>query len=254
MKSSDHNLSVIRPDLLASQPEISACFTLKNEDHQPQDSTIAGLNLGYNTAESESVVRQNRSILLHQLALDSNEIAYADQVHSNRIQLVSEGGTYGATDGLVTTIPGLALAIQVADCAAVLLWDAAHYVVGAFHAGWRGAVAEIVPRGIQMMLEHGAEADDLAAFISPCISQANFEVGPEVAEQFPSAFVDEIHYAKPHVDLKAFLSHQMRGEGVHPSKIEVHAGCTVADAPDFYSYRREGDHSGRMMGIIQIER
>ncbi|MCW9707224.1 peptidoglycan editing factor PgeF [Fodinibius salsisoli] len=254
MSSSSTKLSLIQPSMLDQDESINIWFTFKNEHHYFPESRINGLNLGFNTLDSEAAVTQNRSLLLSELNLDSEWVAYADQVHSNRVQVVSEGGTYSSTDGLVTTLPGLTLAIQVADCAAVLIWDPINYVIGAFHAGWRGTVSDIVPRGIALMLQQGAKREQLRAFISPCISLQNFEVGPEVAEQFPDKYVDWDSYTKPHVNLKGFLHTQLVDEGLNEESIEIHPACTIENAQKFYSYRREGERSGRMMGIIQISR
>ncbi len=169
------------------------------------------------------------------------------------IGFVSEGGTYPSTDGLVTKIPGLTLAIQVADCAAVLLWDATNNVIAALHVGWRGAAGNIVLRGIEEVVRQGGEAKHLKAFVSPCISQKNFEVGIEVAEQFPDRVVNYTDFEKPHVDLKAFINNQLRSAGISEQNIEIRPECTIDDADQFYSFRREGKNSGRMMALISIQ-
>lgn len=254
MRISNNDFSYITPRALAGIKSIDAWFILKNQHYSSVGSRIEGLNLGFNTPDSEKTVIQNRSLLLSELDIDSEWIAYADQVHSNKIQVVGDGGTYSSTDGLITTLPGLTLAIQVADCAAVLLWDTSNHVIGAFHAGWRGAIAGIIPKGVQSMVEQGGDREQIKAFVSPCLSQKNFEVGPEVAELFPPSFVDENSYRKPHVDLKGYLTHQLREEGINASHIEVREECTFDEADDFYSYRREGSESGRMVALIRMKR
>lgn len=254
MRTSDNNFSCLTPGALGETKDIDAWFTLKNRHYSSPDGRIDGLNLGFNTPDSEAAVTTNRSLLLAELGIDPGRVAYADQVHSDNIQLVSEDGTYSATDGLITTLPGLTLAIQAADCAALLLWDASSWVIGAIHAGWRGAAAGIVSKGVRSMVREGADPGQLKAFVSPCLSQKNFEVGTEVAELFPSSYVDENSYRKPHVDLKGFLAGQLRAAGLKPSHIEVRKECTFDDAGDFYSYRREGGESGRMMALIRMRR
>lgn len=254
MDSSNTKLSVIQPKILDQDEAVNVWFTLKNRQQSNPESKIRGLNLGFNTSDSQAAVAQNRELLLSQLNLDPEWVAYADQVHSNRVQQVSEGGTYSSTDGLITTLPGLTLAIQVADCAAVLLWDAENYVIGAFHAGWRGTVSDIVTRGIELMAGQGARAENIKAFVSPCISLLNFEVGEEVAEQFPDEYVDWENYRKPHVDLKGYLHKQLVDAGLKEQNIEVHPECTIEGSDSCYSYRREGEQSGRMMGVIQISK
>lgn len=252
MKNSKTSFSRISPAILEEGEGVRAWFTLKNDWYDPGSGEIRGLNLGFNTPESTDIVKKNRSALISDLQLDEEWIAYAEQVHSNRIRVVSQGGTYPSTDGLITRVPGLTLAIQVADCAAVLLWDSTNSIVGALHAGWRGAAGDIVPQGVEKMIEQGADPRKMKAFVSPCISLKNFEVGQEVADQFPDEFVDYEHYRKPHIDLKEFLNHQLLEAGIPRSGIEVREECTIDQQSDFYSYRREGEQSGRMMALIQI--
>lgn len=250
--SDNLSIDLIRPRFAEASEEIEAWFTQKNANKINTGGLIRGLNVGLNTGEDRDRVQANRQLLFSSLHIDPDWVAMGKQVHSNRVQHVSTGGLFDNTDGLVTNIPGLALAIQVADCAAVLLADPANSVVAALHAGWRGAVGDIVPRGIELMGRYGAVPGEMVAFVSPCISQKNFEVGEEVAELFPDLFVDRNSYAKPHVDLKGFLKWQLREAGLSDEKIEVHNGCTIEEAQRFYSYRREQQKSGRMFGMIQL--
>lgn len=245
-------IKVIRPEVFAGQKDVQAFFTLKNAQLQNREAFVEGLNLGYNTQEIPEVVTQNRQLLLAELRIDRDWIAFANQVHSNRVTIVNEGGTFAETDALITQIPGLALAIQVADCAAVLLADSDKKTIAAVHAGWRGAAGDIVLRTLEKMKTLGARTENCRAFISPCISVANFEVGDEVADQFPPQFVDAYSYKKPHVDLKGFLVHQLLEAGLPEINIEVNPECTIEKGDRYYSYRREKDQSGRMMAVIKL--
>lgn len=251
MKKSETKFSLIKPNF-ADNEGVRAWFTRKNQMYGTETHSIPGLNLGFNTSEKKELVTKSRLELLANLDIDPDWVAYADQVHSNRIRFVTEGGTYPTTDGLITKIPGLTLAIQVADCAAILLWDAANKVIGALHAGWRGAAGNMAPMGVEKMTEQGAHPQKIKAFVSPCISLKNFEVGQEVADQFPEMFVNYEGYKKPHLDLKGFLKQQLMETGIPDSQVEIRDECTIGDAKQFYSYRREGKQSGRMMGLIQI--
>ncbi len=243
-------IDLIRPNLLNDET-LSSWFSLRNQGSVHPNRAIAGLNLGLNTEEAEDVIMANRERLLNELGLDAHQIAYAVQVHKTNIEFVEHGGTYPNTDGFVTTQQNLALAIQVADCAAILFGDPVNKVIGAAHAGWRGAAGNIVPKTIAKMKELGAEVKQMKVYVSPCISTANFEVGDEVAEQFPDQFVDRTHYEKPHVNLKEFIRDQLLSEGMMESKIELDISCTIDDEK-FYSYRRQKEKSGRMMGIIKL--
>ncbi|MDR9419011.1 peptidoglycan editing factor PgeF [Gracilimonas sp.] len=244
-------IKFIKPSIFESEV-IDSWFTLRNHYLIQTDNDIPGLNLGLNTAEKESIVLKNRKLLAQEIDTNEELIAFGRQIHKTDIKYVIEGGTYQKTDGFVTDTPGLALAIQVADCAAILLADEKNKVIGAAHAGWRGAVANIVPKVIDKMVQLGAEEQHIKAYISPCISQVNFEVGEEVASEFPKEFVDRKKYKKPHVDLKGFIRHQIIQSGMLGSNIELDESCTI-EGEQFYSYRRQGQKSGRMMGIIKLK-
>jgi len=218
-----------------------------------EDRDIPGLNLGLNTSEDPEVIRENRRWLLDYLNISGEWFADARQIHGNHVKVVVKGGTYSKTDGLITRVPGLALGIQVADCAAMLLAGALTHVVGAFHAGWRGARGGVLQKAVRKMTELGSRPEDIHAFISPSICQEHFEVGKEVAGQFPDRHVDYQSFSKPRLNLKGFLVKQLKEQGIPETNIEMHKGCSVGESRKYYSYRREEDRSGRMIGIIRIK-
>lgn len=229
---------------------ISSWFTKKGESVQ-DDFKVEGLNLGFNTNDEEETVEGNRNFLANNISTKITNIAFANQVHGYEILEVKKGGIYQDIDGFITTEKGLALAIQVADCAAVLLADSNAGIISAVHAGWRGAEASIVPKAIQKMVALGADLEDVEVFISPCISQEKFEIGEEVASKFPDEFIDRKNYSKPHLDIKGFIKSQLLNAGIFESNIEIESSCTFSEA-DYYSYRRDGSKAGRMMGIIKL--
>ena len=243
-------IKLIKP-LLLNDESISSWFSLRNHDSVRPNTNIPGLNLGMNTEEVEEIILQNRKLLLDEIGLDVHQVAYAIQVHKTKIEVVTNAGTYPDTDAFVTTKKDMALAIQVADCAAVLFGDPKNRVIAAAHAGWRGAAGNIIPKTLDKMLSLGAEPKNIKAFISPCISLKNFEVGEEVASEFPDQFVDRDRFEKPHIALKEFIRYQLLEHGMMESKIELDTHCTIDDEK-FYSYRRQKGKSGRMMGIIKL--
>lgn len=243
-------IDLLKPENL-NDSEISSWFTLRNHLKINSGNRIPGLNLGLNTDESVSEVLANRELMAEKLHIDSDRIAFAVQIHKTDVQVIEQAGIYDNTDSMVTSTSGMALAIQVADCAAVLLGDPENKVIGAAHAGWRGAAGGVLINTIQAMKKLGARSDQIKAFISPCISLKNFEVGDEVAAEFPDQFVDRTHFKKPHVDLKGFLKWQLKEEGIEEPNILVNEHCTK-DNENYYSYRRQKDKSGRMMGIIKL--
>lgn len=249
MKSSQ--LKLLKPNIFTSD-RTSAWFSLKNPQLVHDSSKIAGLNLGLNTDEKSEIIFKNREALGKQINTPIHKIAFANQIHSNEILEVSEGGIYDNLDGFISNTKGIALAIQVADCAAVLLADEINGVIGAAHAGWKGAVNAIVSNTVSKMCKIGADSENIKAFISPCISLANFEVGEEVAEKFPERFVHRLGFEKPHVDLKNYVKEELLNNGILIQNIEMNTECTIEREDKFYSYRRESSKSGRMMGIIKL--
>ena len=245
------SIEIIQPEIFKNIKGVSAIFTLANREKNFGSDSKKGLNLGLKTTESFSEFSSNLSQLSKQTGTSLDEIALAEQVHKNSIEIVDKPGIYKETDGFITSTAGLALGIQVADCAAILIADPVNRIVGAFHAGWRGAVAEIVPIGIDLMINQGALADQMYVYVSACISLVNFEVGPEVADKFPDKYCDHKSYRKAHVDLSGFIKEQIIGKGVPEKNIEVSGNCTIED-DRYFSFRRERDDAGRMLAVIKL--
>lgn len=182
------------------------------------------------------------------------EVAWCDQVHGSDLLHVSQAGKGSMPcDGLWTMERNLTLAIRIADCAAILLADPATGWIAALHAGWRGAVADILPQALKIATQQGVDLRDLRFWLSPCIGATAFEVGPEVAAQFPDQFVvQEGATTHPHVDLKAFLVHQAVEAGLEPSNIDLDwDACTRTESERYWSYRALGDDAGRMVALLQ---
>jgi len=203
--------------------------------------------------DTASCVEENRRRFCAALDTDPAWLATAGQVHGSTVRVIDAPRHEPFCDGLVTTTPGLLLAIAVADCAAVLLADPKHGVAGACHAGWRGTVRHIAADTVATMTDHGAVLDQIRAYVSPCLSQQAFEVGPEVAEQFDNAVVEPPDdTARPHVNLKAALHRQLETAGVPAGALEVSDRCTMQESDHFFSYRAADDSTGRMFGAIVL--
>lgn len=241
-------------DIFSPYSNVNGWFTKKNSGGSQSGDTVSGLDCGSNTATAEEVVTQNRKKVCDAAGLELSGVAFAGQVHGVRIEIVNRGGTYPETDALITQKYGITLAIQVADCAAVLIADPESNIIAAVHAGWRGAVADIIPKTItDMQRLANARPDRMLVYISPCISQIYFEVGTEVALQFPDRFVDYDSFEKPHANLKGFIYHQLRKAGIPEKQIESDSGCTYRNSHEYFSYRRERDKAGRMLALIQLK-
>ncbi len=168
-------------------------------------------------------------------------MATAKQVHSDQVLVAPHPGQFGPGDALISNRPGVIVAIRTADCLPVLIVDPKTRAVAAVHAGWRGVVAEIVPKAVDAMrLEFGSQPEDLEIAIGPGIGPCCFEVGPEVAVQFGLN-------GRTKVDLAGTLVRQLRRNGVTDGQISPSGLCTYCNAELFESYRRDRDKAGRMI-------
>jgi YfiH family protein len=161
---------------------------------------------------------------------------------------------------LVTTAPGLALGILTADCAPVLLADRAAGVIGAAHAGWRGAIDGVLEATIDAMVGLGATREAITAAVGPTISQAAYEVGPEFLDRFREEEAGLERFFAPaagdrlRFDLPGFVLHRLREAGI--AEAEWIGRCTYSDPARFFSYRRtthagEPDY-GRLISAIRL--
>lgn len=227
----------------------------------PQSS----LNLSLVPWDVQSNVHENRRRFLTALHLEDAQLATLSQVHSDRLYILDENtpAENGRTEGdaLATRRNGIATAVQVADCFPILMVDARRRVVAAIHAGWRGILARIVEKtAAGLCSAFGTDPADLVTAIGPGIRSCCFEVGPEVVEQFheayPRAQLSRPHPTRAHkylLDLMQPLQIQFQDAGLKADRVFDQSGCTSCNTDEFFSYRREGRHSGRMMGVIALK-
>jgi YfiH family protein len=221
-----------------------------------------GLNLARNVGDDPAAVLENHKRFAVAVGYAPQQLYEATQVHGARVLAVSAGadveGLRGEeADALITDVPGAVLGIRVADCAAVLLATADGRVVGAVHSGWRGTVANIVGKSVDVLCElAGVHARQVYALVCPHIGVDAFEVGGDVVEAISRA-LPGVHGLlqsgprRPHLHLgKAILS-QLEASGVPPAHVEQLPGCTFQDAARFYSFRRDGASAGRHLAVVQ---
>jgi YfiH family protein len=220
----------------------------------------AGLNCGPGSGDDADAVAENRSrVAAH---LGAATLLSLHQVHSPDVVTVTGPwqGERPKADAMVTDRPGIALGILTADCAPVLFADREAGVVGAAHAGWKGAVGGVVEATLAAMAALGARRERVVAAIGPTISQRAYEVGPEFVERFLDEDPEHARFFaggagdRAMFDLPGFLLARLREEGVAVATWTGH--CTYADAARFFSYRRtthrgEGDY-GRLVAAIMV--
>jgi len=189
-----------------------------------------------------------------ELGVSDLPLVRASQVHGSRIVRVEERPARGETvdagpcDAIVTRLPGIGLVVQTADCVPVLL--AASDAIGAVHAGWRGAAANVAGAAAKSFLASTGDPGSIRAWLGPAIGPCCYEVGGEVAEQFAGEFVREGAGGKYRLDLPAVVRSQLEAAGILPGKIAVSAACTRCGGERFASYRRDGQRAGRMIALI----
>lgn len=212
---------------------------------------FASFNLGDHVGDAPAAVSTNRARLARRIGLPQSDVVWMDQVHGTRIARVtrSPGGAVPATDGLVTDRPGLALAVLTADCVPVLAADEVAGVIGAVHAGRKGAVAGIIPSLIGAMTSLGADAERITVLLGPAATGRHYELPDELADEVEAALPGSLTQTvagTAGVDLRAGIRVQLAGLGV--SRVDADPRCTIAEE-SLFSYRRQG-RTGRQASVI----
>ncbi|PHQ98706.1 MAG: polyphenol oxidase [Marinosulfonomonas sp.] len=221
-----------------------------------------GLNCGHGSSDQTQAVTLNRERVANTMDVGAAALTSVHQYHSAKVLTLTApiSGARPKADAMVTATPDIALGILTADCAPVLFADTQAGVVGAAHAGWKGAIGGILEATLDAMEALGATRSNTAAVIGPCISQAAYEVGPEFMDIFIADDPDHARFfaggtaGRVQFDLPAFGLHRLRKAGVGQAEWSRH--CTYRDADRFYSYRRsvhqkEADY-GRLISVIRI--
>lgn len=208
------------------------------------------LNLGRSTADDPEAVSENRRRLLASVGASPERLVTAGQVHGARVVRVDEPGHSPECDALLTTRPHLALAVTTADCMSILY--AAPGAVAAAHSGWRGTAAGMPALALAAVCDAaGVSPAEVHVSFGPCIRVCCYEVGEEVAGDFPEAAVQR-GAGRPHLDLPRAAKLQLEAAGLPAEGIFDSGACTACDADLYYSYRRDGAVTGRHWGVAVL--
>ena len=224
---------------------------------------FASMNAGLGSGDDIEAVKKNRAKAAAALGVAPDHLVSGYQVHGKDVAIVTGPmAERPKVDGLVTSTPGVALGVLSADCGPLLFADAEAGVIGAAHAGWKGALQGVYRSTVEAMEKLGARREHIVGVIGPTISQAAYEVGPEFPAPYLAADTGYAKYFIPSVkerhhmfDISRFLSDQMREIGVgHVVDLGL---CTYADEKRFFSYRRathrgEKDY-GRLLSAIALK-
>lgn len=217
----------------------------------------AALNLSSGWGDDPACVRENFERLGRDVGAELSDLATIRQVHGRAMLRACQIDSSSEADGIwahrADAGPEL-FGVRTADCVPLLLATRDGALVAAVHSGWRGTVADIAGAAVDALLAQGARVDGIMAAIGPCIETRAFEVGDEVADQFPAAHVDRSYEGRPHVDLVGCVREQLIRKGVMARHIERVGGCTHDHPKDYFSYRRDGRPTGQLLAFIGWQR
>lgn len=215
------------------------------------------------TGDSEDIYAGFRHELAVSCEAEESSFVFPRQTHSDRIAVVNSenfANTIDDTDALITSEKGLFICVQTADCVPVLLFDPVKKVVAAVHAGWKGTISKIAGKTVAKMTEtFGCNPADIVAGIGPSIHMHAYEVGPEVVEAVEANFSNSPALLKPsmnsghaYFDLWEANQTVLLEAGIREENIEVIGLCSFEHADLFYSARRDGSDTGRMVSGIRL--
>jgi YfiH family protein len=231
----------------------------------------ASFNANLYCGDDVQHVQQNRELLCQFLGLPFSHLLMPHQTHHDKVCKIDESflslsqsereQRLEGIDALMTDLPDVCVSVSTADCIPVLLYDDVHHAVAAVHAGWRGTVSSIVRKTVERMEEvYHTDVNDVKAVIGPGISLDAFEVGDEVYDAFQSAGFPMMQIAKRyvlseektkwHIDLWEANRWELLQSGVPFSHIHLSGICTYSHNDRFFSARRAGIHSGRILNGI----
>jgi YfiH family protein len=206
----------------------------------------ASLNCSLSSQDDRNAVLENRARVARTIGSDPRTLLGLTQVHGIRVVTATDPWALGAgekADAMVTNRPGLALGIVTADCAPVLFADSSGTIVGAAHAGWRGAMAGVLEATIAAMSALGAAAKQITAAVGPCIAQNSYEVGPDLRDAILARSArDSVFFApgRQHdrwqFDLSGYCASRLRSAGV--GQVIVTGFDTLTEEDRFFSHRR----------------
>ena len=254
-------LSPLQSDALRTPRVVHGFFT---RDGGVSSGVYGSLNCGIGSRDERHNVLENRARVARHLGTRADRLLTCHQIHSATALLVETPWTpetQPKADAMVTRTPGLALGALAADCTPVLFVDAAAGVIGAAHAGWKGALGGVLEATLDVMETAGAHRADIAAVVGPCISHAAYEVGLEFEAAFTAVNPANASYftrpgpaARAHFDLPGFVTDRLMRAGA--GRVENLAHCTYAQPNRFFSYRRttharEADY-GRQISAVML--
>lgn len=241
-------MKIIYSEIFTQFPEITFGFSTKTGLDRKAPYFF---NMSKSVGDDPAIVDTNRETFFNQLGLKASKVILQKQIHSDIINIVNRNTELLESDGMITCEPGIGLGVSAADCVPLFIYDKMNRIIAGVHSGWRGTREKILQKTVvRMKKEFSSIPENLFVFIGPCISVENYQVGEETASYFDK---DVLVYkdSKVYLDLKKANFNMLKEESIPEKNIEISRLCTFNE--DYlHSYRREGEKSGRALGVISI--
>ena len=210
-------------------------------------------NLSLSVGDKEDIVWENRKTFFENLGFGLDKVVLQNQVHSNIVTYVKEGDNLDESDAMITDKLGIGLAVSTADCTPIYIYDKQNKVIAAVHSGWRGTVQNILYKTLMKLeSEFNSSPENMFAYVGPSISQMNYEVGSEVAEQFEEKYLlpksEKYLLDVGRVNYDILVDYDIPRVNIQKSNL-----CTYQMNNLLHSYRRDGKTSGRSLGVIAMK-
>jgi polyphenol oxidase len=241
---------ILKPYIFTNHPEIIFGFSTKSAGNAKPPFYF---NLSYSVGDDKSIVDKNRKEFFEAIGLSVDTVGYQRQIHSDIVQVIGCSGDNGASDALITSEKNLGLAIAVADCNPIFIYDKKNGVIAAVHSGWQGTEQKILLKTLlKLQKDYLSKPENMIVYIGPSISQTNYEVGKEVAEKFDQTFVKP-KGEKFILDISGINYKMLLDFKIPKNQIQKSELCTFEFNSLLHSYRRDGNLSGRSLGVIAIK-
>lgn len=240
-------IKILRSKLLSRYPDVLFGFSTKPGGVSPEPYC---LNLSNSVGDNSENVIINRNLFFKNLGIDESEVTFQKQIHSSIINYSSKPSHLDGCDAVYTNVKRNFLAISVADCIPVFLYDPLNRIIAGIHSGRIGTKEKIVAKTItEIKKKFNTDPSKLIAYIGPGICQDHYEVGEDAGKIFDEN-VRYISGDKYYLDLKKDNYNQLIISEVKKENIEISDLCTFEEKELLHSYRRDGTESGRMFGVI----
>jgi len=242
---------IIRSNILSEQNNLVFGLSSKVGDYKNENFHF---NMSKSIGDNEEKVNRNRKLFFNKLNLSEDNVVIQKQTHGDIINVINSADQNLEGDAIITSTPNIGLAISTADCNNIFIYDKSKKVIAAVHSGWKGTEIKILEKTLNKLKdEYNSDPKDLIVYAGPAISKENYEVGEEVASKFDEKYIEQKNNSDKYLlDLKKANMDMVLKFGVPEANIQFSQMCSYK-SEELQSYRREGEKSGRALGIIALK-